>query len=159
MRTLNLALVITLGIACISEPSAPAKTFANWYTGAWELVTIRDSVVMDGPLLDRPPTADEARTWHVFDGEMLGEDSAQVPVTVQWESGRSGVGKWYVSGSLADIIQPEISLSDTTGLSEHYTRQFGAVMIVGETDTTLSLGDLSVGSREYAEFYRKVGPP
>jgi hypothetical protein len=103
--------------------------------------------------MHRSISSDDLRR-HVFV-----DDSADVPVSLQWESCRSGAGSWYLSALQLDVVQIEITPSDTTGFSEHYTRPFGDVLSIGESDTTLTLTDLSVGTRQYSESYRKVGPP
>lgn len=85
-RTSTASLMVIGLLACAysddssSPPPPTPDDFDQYYVGAWELTSVNDS--FEGP--DRPATADEARTWHVFPSEAYDAGSYRSPVTVDW---------------------------------------------------------------------------
>jgi hypothetical protein len=145
-------LAILLICACdIKNPPFTNEDADLYYHGAWELTSIAETVEPEGmETTERPPTADEARTWHVFPSEEYEEDSLRSSVTVEW-GGRTGSGYWYFEGS---GVRVDVSLSTQNGGSETFLQTFGASGGDGAT-LQLSYSDPYFN----VETYRRVGPP
>lgn len=149
-RTSTASLMVIGLLACAysddssSPPPPTPDDFDQYYVGAWELTSVNDS--FEGP--DRPATADEARTWHVFPSEAYDAGSYRSPVTVDW-GGRSGSGYWYFDL----LVRVEVSLPTQAGGSESYVRRFDTQ----RDGMTLTL--LEDGPVFHRELYRRVGPP
>jgi hypothetical protein len=126
-------------------------TYDAYFSGTWVLTEIIDGLDATA----RAPTAEEARTWHIFPSEVWSGDSVRAPATVEW-AGRQGTGYWYI---LNDGVRVEVSLSRENGGSDIYVAD-SLVAVRGEsaTDTTLTLTDFSDPQRR-SENYLRVGPP
>lgn len=148
-----IALFAIFASACSAgqDPSCACNSPAAYdkdFSATWELFRVQDP----GQDTVRPPTFDEARTWHVFPSEEYAGDTVRARVTVEW-GGRSGTGYWY--HARGSVVQTA-SLSTPTGFEE-YERVFVTPQFAYLADTTiLGLVDETNG---YIEGYRKVGPP
>lgn len=141
-------LVAALSSACNGDTRFSPSDFDTYYRGAWQLTGILDVWADTGPNVPRPPTAEEARTWHVFSAETYVADTARALVTVEW-GGRAGTGYWYL---WADQVRLEATLSPETGDPEAYA---DTLLYGSSSDTTLQL----INNHGYSEFYRRAGPP
>ncbi|MFL5449621.1 MAG: hypothetical protein ACJ8A6_06415 [Gemmatimonadales bacterium] len=141
-------LLAALSTACSGDKTFSPSEYDAYYRGAWQLTGIIDSVVDTATNMPRPPTAEEARTWHVFSSKGYVGDTARALATVEW-GGRSGTGYWYL---LASDIRLEATLTGLTGETEVYTD----TLYYGiSDDTSLVLVD----GHGYSELYRRAGPP
>jgi hypothetical protein len=134
-------------VACSAPQEPLTAIYDAYYRGAWELTSIIDNVIDDAT--PRNPTAQEARTWHVFSSEDYLADTVRAPVTVEWAS-RSGSGYWYLCCSTT--VRVEATLTGPGGGTEVYAAD---LVWGGSSDTTLDLTD----NHGYIEKYRKVGGP
>jgi hypothetical protein len=122
--------------------------YDTYYRGTWELTAIFDSATDDNT--PRTPTAQEARTWHVFSSEDYLADTVRAPVTVEW-AGNSGSGYWYLC---FETVRMEVTLTGPGGGTEVYA----ADLYWGGSDSQFTTLDLS-GGHGYIERYRRVGEP
>jgi hypothetical protein len=144
-------LLATLLGACSDPQDARIVSFDVHYGGAWELTGIHDSAMDTNVYTLRSPTAEEARTWHVFGTEDYLADTLRAPVTVDW-AGRSGSGYWYFGPY--STVQIRVTLTGPGGGTEDYVAD---LWWAGQETgfTTLDLSD----NHWYLERYRKVGEP
>jgi hypothetical protein len=140
-------LLVALSWACNGDTRFSPADYDAYYRGAWQLTGILDVWVDTGANVPRSPTAEEARTWHVFSSEGYVADTARALATVEW-GGRSGSGYWYL---WSDKVRLEATLTGPSGESEVYAD----TLYSSSSDTTLQLID----NHGYAEFYRRAGPP
>lgn len=132
---------------CATCSASPAD-YDVFYRGSWQLTGVIDQWVDTIDNVPRPPTAQEARTWHVFPSEDYLGDSVSAPVTVEWAD-RTGAGNWYL---WEGDVRVQATLTGPSGESEVYAATF---ILSTFSDTTLGLTD----NHGYFEFYGKVGSP
>ena len=111
-------LLAALSSACSGDTSFSPSNYDAYYRGTWQLTGIIDGWVDTGANVPRPPTAEEARTWHVFSSEGYVADTARALATVEW-GGRSGTGYWYL---LAADLRLEATLTGLTGETKRSIR-------------------------------------
>jgi hypothetical protein len=134
-------------LACNAPQEPQTSVYDAYYRGTWELISIIDNAL--DTVIPRSPTAQEARTWHVFSSEEYLADTVRAPVTVEW-AGSSGSGYWYFCCSTT--VRMQATLTRPGGGTEVYA----ADLLWGGSDgTTLDLTD----NHGYIETYRKVGGP
>jgi hypothetical protein len=143
-------LLVTILVACgVQDPQT--INYDAYYRGTWELTSISDTTVED--YAPRTPTAEEARTWHVFSSEDAAnfDDTVRAPVTVEW-AGSSGSGYWYFCCS--STVRVEVTLTRPGGGTEVYAAD---LLYGGSGMQTLSLYDSH--NHGHIENYRRVGEP
>ena len=139
---------VLLACACKTDDPPLTEGYDLYYHGAWELSWIMDSI--DAP--QRPPTAQEARTWHVFPSEEYQQGRVRAAVTVNWGE-RTGGGYWYMDfGS----VRVDVSLTAPNGGLEPYQKTFSAS---GGDGVGLTLLEDTEGRGINYEGYLRVGSP